>query len=122
LYQYLRERARRTVLLVKGGPSLNDLTRAELKPAGLEDRFDEVADTGTDGAGMDWNHISPECKDLILSADLIVSKGMANFETLYPREVASPCLFLFRVKCHAVQDYLKAPADSFCALWQEGRS
>jgi len=121
LYEHLWERARRTVLVVKGGPSLNDLTRAELKLAGLEDRFDEVADTGTDGPGIDWDHVSPEFQDLVFSADLIVSKGMANFETVYPRDLTSPCFFLFRVKCHAVQDYLKAPGDSFCAIWQDGR-
>ena len=120
-YAYIRERARRTVLVVKGGPSLNDLTRAELKPAGLEDRFNEVADTGTDGPGIDWDHVSPEFEALVGAADLIVSKGMANFETLYPRDMHAPCFFLFRVKCRAVQDYIKAPADSFCALWRDGR-
>jgi uncharacterized protein with ATP-grasp and redox domains len=121
LYAYIRERARRTVLVVKGGPSLNDLTRAELKPAGLEDCFHEVADTGTDGTGIDWDHVSPEFEDLVGAADLIVSKGMANFETLYPKNVNTPCFFLFRVKCRAVQDYIKAPADSFCALWRDAR-
>ena len=120
LYEYLRERAHRIVLVVKGGPSLNDLTRAELKLAGLEDRFHDVADTGTDGCGIDWGHVSPEFQNLVENADLIVSKGMANFETLYPGNLTSPCFFLFRAKCYAVQNYIGAPADSFCAIWQDG--
>ena len=55
LYEYIRARSRKTILVVKGGPSLNDLTRVELKAAGLEKRFDPVMDTGTDGAGIDWD-------------------------------------------------------------------
>ena len=121
LYEYLRKKAQRTVLVVKGGPSLNDLTRVELKLAGLEARFDEVADTGTDGPGIDWDHISPEFQNLVSKADLIVSKGMANLETLYPRDLTSPCFFLLKVKCRPVQDYIGAPADSFCAMWEDRR-
>ena len=35
--------------------------------------------------------------DLLASADLVISKGMANFETLYSRDVAAPVFFLFKV-------------------------
>jgi uncharacterized protein with ATP-grasp and redox domains len=119
LYDYIRARAQRTVLVVKGGPSLNDLTRAELQRAGLENRFQEVADTGTDGAGVDWDHVSPAFMDLMGAADLIVSKGMANFETLYPKGPPSAAFFLFRVKCRPIQNYLSAPMGSFLALWQD---
>ncbi len=120
LYEYIKERSRRCVLVVKGGASLNDLTRRELQLAGLEDRFDEVADTGTDGVGIDWDRVSPEFLNLVNSADLILSKGMANFETLYPREMATPRFFLLRVKCRPVQDYVRAPMDSHLALWWDG--
>jgi uncharacterized protein with ATP-grasp and redox domains len=120
LYEYIKERSRRCVLVVKGGASLNDLTRRELQLAGLEDRFDEVADTGTDGVGIDWDRVSTEFLNLINSADLIISKGMANFETVYPREMAAPRFFLLKVKCRPVQDYVRAPMDSHLALWWDG--
>ncbi|MBW2656926.1 MAG: DUF89 family protein, partial [Deltaproteobacteria bacterium] len=97
LYEYIRDRSRKTILVVKGGPSLNDLTRTELKSAGLEKLFDTVMDTGTDGAGIDWENVSRDFLDLIASADLVISKGMANFETLYPRDVSAPVFFLFKV-------------------------
>lgn len=121
LYDYIKKRSRRTVLVVKGGPSLNDLTRAELRFAGIEDKVGEVADTGTDGAGVDWERVSKEFLDLVESADLIVSKGMANFETLYPKELSLAVLFLFKVKCEPIQDYIQAPAESFLALWRDGQ-
>ncbi len=120
LYEYLRDRSRKTILVVKGGPSLNDLTRTELKSAGLEKMFDPVMDTGTDGAGIDWENVSRDFLDLIASADLVISKGMANFETLYPREMVSPTFFLFKVKCEPIQNYVQAPPNSFMALWKKG--
>ena len=119
LYEYIRDNSRKTILVVKGGPSLNDLTRTELKSAGLEKRFDTVMDTGTDGAGIDWENVSRDFLDLIASADLVISKGMANFETLYPREMVSPTFFLFKVKCEPIQNYINAPANSFMALWKK---
>jgi len=120
LFDYMRQRSKQTILVVKGGAALNDLTRAELQSAKLEDRFDHVVDTGTDGAGIDWGRVSQEFLDLIASADLIVSKGMANFETLYPKELTAPAFYLFKVKCEPVQDYIEAPVDSFMALWKNG--
>jgi len=121
LYEYLKQYCRRLYLVVKGGPSLNDLTRVELKSAELEDRFDFVADTGTDGAGIDWNTVSREFLDLLASADLIVSKGMANFETLYPKSISAASFYLLKVKCEPIQNFIQAPVDSFLAIWKGGR-
>jgi uncharacterized protein with ATP-grasp and redox domains len=81
-----------------------------------------VADTGTDGAGIDWDNVSGEFVELFASADLIVSKGMANFETLYPRPISAPSFYLFKVKCKPIQNYIQAPANSLLALWKEGKS
>jgi len=122
LYNYLKHHCRQIYLVVKGGPALNDLTRTELHSAELTDRFDAVADTGTDGAGIDWDHVSGEFLDLVAAADLIVSKGMANFETLYPRRIAAPTFYLFKVKCAPIQNFIQAPVGSFMALWKAGNS
>jgi len=122
LYDYLKHHCRQIYLVVKGGPALNDLTRTELHSAELTGRFDAVADTGTDGAGVDWDHVSMEFSDLVASADLIVSKGMANFETLYPQSIAAPAFYLFKVKCAPIQNFIHAPVGSFMALWKAGNS
>jgi damage-control phosphatase, subfamily I len=120
LYEYLKERCGQTLLVVKGGPSINDLTRVELRLAGLENKFGPIADTGTDGAGIDWDHVSGAFIELVDSADLILSKGMANFETLYPKLLKPPSFYLFKVKCEPIRDWIHAPADSFLALWKDG--
>jgi uncharacterized protein with ATP-grasp and redox domains len=106
--------------VVKGGPALNDLTRVEIQSARLEGTFDYIADTGTDGAGIDWDNVSLEFLDLFGSADLIISKGMANFETLYPKSIPVPSFYLLKVKCEPIQNYIQAPVNSFLALWKEG--
>ena len=118
LYDYLKQHCGRIYLVVKGGPALNDLTRVELKSAGLENRFDHIADTGTDGAGVDWDNVSAEFMDLFNSADLVISKGMANFETLYPRTIPMPSFYLLKVKCNPIQNYIQAPVNNFLALWK----
>lgn len=119
LYRELRRRARKVILVVKGGPALNDLTRAEIRRAGLEKCFDGVADTGVDGAGIDWECSSDTFRNLVGEADLAVAKGMANFETLYARmDLPAPFFFLFRVKCLPIQRALKVPMGSFCAVWK----
>lgn len=87
LFRFIRERAKKAVLVVKGGPALNDLTRAEIKREQLEREFENLADTGTDCIGIDWESVSTDFKDLYRSADLIISKGMANFETLHTSPV-----------------------------------
>ena len=122
LYEYIKARAQNTILVVKGGPSLNDLTRDEMQFADLADYFSEVADTGSDGVGIDWDHVSKEFLDLVASSDLIISKGMANFEAIYPKNMIPSVFFLFKVKCEPIHRFIQAPLGSFIALWKEGRS
>ena len=122
LFEYMRDRSARTVLVVKGGPSLNDLTRAELQHGSLNKKFEQIIDTGTNGAGISWEDVSGTFMDMVRNCDLILSKGMANFETVYTRRLPCPVFFLFKVKCKPVQDYLKATPDSFVALWKDGEA
>lgn len=122
LFNYLKTKAEKLILIVKGGPALNDLTRRELKKTGLEKTFNHVADTGTDGVGIDWPHASPDFLSLVNNADLIISKGMANFETLYDSTLAAPIFFIFKAKCNPVRNWLNAPLNSYWALWKNGVS
>jgi hypothetical protein len=119
LHQYLSRRFARVVLVVKGGPALNDLTRLDLEAAGLTGSFPHLADTGVEGAGVEWDLASREFKELVDRADLMVAKGMANFETLCPLSLPSPVFHIFRVKCRPMRDYLHAPPDTYWALWRQ---
>lgn len=119
LFEHVAGRCRRAVLVVKGGPALNDLNRDGLAAAGLAERFAEVADTGVEGAGVEWDLAPESFGRLVAAADLIIAKGMANFETICPHPTPCPVFCVFRAKCIPMQDYLHAPPMSFWALWRE---
>jgi uncharacterized protein with ATP-grasp and redox domains len=119
-FQFIRDQTEHTVLVVKGAPSLNDLTRVEIKKEKLEQYFINIEDTGIEGVGIDWDLTSQTFKDLVRSADLIVSKGMANFETVYPKKLSAHVFFLLKSKCRPIQDYIGAPPEAYCAIWKEG--
>ncbi|MFO7784515.1 MAG: damage-control phosphatase ARMT1 family protein [Thermodesulfobacteriota bacterium] len=120
LYEALSRRSAYCTLVLKGGAALNDLTREELRLSGLAERFPDVTDTGTGGAGIDWERVSPEFLSRVLEADLILSKGMANFETVYPRSLSASSFYLFRVKCEPIQDAVGIQAGGFAAFWKDG--
>ncbi|MCB2189190.1 MAG: DUF89 family protein [Deltaproteobacteria bacterium] len=119
LYRYLGRLAQRVVLVVKGGPALNDLTLADLEASGLAREFAQVADTGMEGVGVEWEQSSPAFKDMVMQAELMVAKGMANFETLCALALPCPIFHIFRVKCSPIQDYLHAPPNTYWALWRQ---
>jgi len=68
--------------IVRGFPIINDATMQDALSVGLKGIVD-VYENGHDAPGTVLTHINKESKDLIDNADLIISKGMGNFETLY---------------------------------------
>ena len=84
---------------VKGGPAINDALRADATAAGL-DGLVAVTDTGCDGAGIVLEACSPEFQRRFASADMIIAKGQANFESL--DGCGQNIFFLFKVKCAVV--------------------
>jgi damage-control phosphatase, subfamily I len=118
LYDYLSQRAQRVVLVVKGGPALNDLTRGELLKMGLDERFAQVVDTGSDGVGVEWDKVSGQLKGLLPQADLIVSKGMANLESICAQPLPAPVFFILQAKCQPMRDFLGAKLESYWAVWR----
>jgi uncharacterized protein with ATP-grasp and redox domains len=92
------------VLAVKSGPTLNDVTIEDIR--GLDTEGIRVVETGSDGLGVIFDEISEEFKELFDSADVVLAKGHANFETLdwIDREV----FLLLQVKCDVVARRLGA--------------
>ncbi|KMY67531.1 hypothetical protein AAU61_11985 [Desulfocarbo indianensis] len=119
LLDRLRLAARRVVLVVKGGPAQNDLTRQDLAREGLLERAGEVADTGLDAAGLEWRSLPPGLRGLIEQADLLVAKGMANYLSTLEQALPCPGFFVFKLKCQPLRDLWDAPPESFWAQWRE---
>ena len=69
-------------IIVRGMPVLNDATLEDAQMAGLMD-IGKVIGNGTKIAGTHLEGICEEAKEIINQADLIISKGQGNFETLH---------------------------------------
>ncbi len=108
LIEALQGMGRSVTAAVKGVSVINDATRADAEAAGLIGSSLRVIDNGNDGIGTLLELCSPEFLDAYRSADLIISKGQANYETL-AEERESRIFFLFKVKCPVVARSLDRP-------------
>jgi uncharacterized protein with ATP-grasp and redox domains len=82
-------------------PVINDATMEDARAAGLAESADRIIDNGNDGIGTLLELCSATFLDAYREADLIISKGQANYETLVP-ERDGRTFFLFKVKCPVV--------------------
>ncbi len=85
--------------VVKRGPVINDATIEDARYVGMTDIV-KVIDTGSDGIGVQWSSVSEEFVNSYKSADIIISKGQGNFETMSDKPVNS--FFLLWAKCDCV--------------------
>ncbi|MCD6498389.1 MAG: DUF89 family protein [Deltaproteobacteria bacterium] len=115
LARFLAQTGAKVVYAVKGGPVQNDCTLADLAGAGLHPDGFEVLDNGTDAVGTDREQCALEFWNRLMEAGLILSKGMANYETL--RDTETPdILFLLKAKCQVNADLIGVPRGSYVAL------
>lgn len=85
---------------VKGGPIVNDATFEDAISTGITDIVN-VIDNGHSAQGTILKDCSVDFKKDFEQADLIISKGQANFETLSHIN-GKNIFFLLRAKCKAV--------------------
>ncbi len=90
-------------LAVKERPVINDATVTDALALGL-DRFATVISNGTDIPGTVLDACSPTFREIFATADVVISKGQGNFETL--SDTNRPIYFLLTVKCPVVAAHL----------------
>ena len=103
LIETIRDRGKRVIAVVKGGPVINDSTVEDALEVGLQ-KICEVKDNGSDAIGTILEWCSEEFRMLFYRAPLIISKGQGNFETLM--NVDKEVFFLFQAKCDVVSGFL----------------
>jgi uncharacterized protein with ATP-grasp and redox domains len=99
LIEELSARGAEVTAVVKGQAILNDAIMEDAEFAGL-DRVCRVVTNGSPMIGTELASCSEEFRGLFLEADLVLSKGQANFETL--NETSRPILFVLKAKCPEV--------------------
>ncbi|SHF57599.1 hypothetical protein SAMN05444274_106243 [Mariniphaga anaerophila] len=85
---------------VRNEPVLNDVTEKEARAVGI-DQFAKIIPNGYDAPSTLLHKVSSQFLELYNNADLIISKGMGNFEGLM-HENNPRLFFLFMVKCPVI--------------------
>lgn len=88
-------------IVVRGAETLNDVTRMDAAQVGLGE-IAYVVDNGNDVAGTWVPELSEEALARMESADVMLAKGQANFETM--RCCGKNIYYLFLCKCHIFSD------------------
>jgi uncharacterized protein with ATP-grasp and redox domains len=99
----------RVTFVVRGSPVINDAVMADAKASGMA-ALVKVIDSGSDAPGTILEDCSPEFCARFRDADLVLSKGQGNYETLSDAE--RPVFFLLRVKCAVVARHVGAEVGS----------
>ncbi|MEW6530626.1 MAG: ARMT1-like domain-containing protein [Thermodesulfobacteriota bacterium] len=86
--------------VVRGRPVINDVTMIDAQTTGVSDVV-EVISSGSDLPGTVLSRCSEEFRIRFNRADLIISKGQGNFETL--DDTGKETFFLFKAKCVVMQ-------------------
>lgn len=100
----------KVIVGVRGKPSLNDVTKVEAAESGITNY--KIVDTGNGASGILLHDIPDDFREALFNSDLVITKGLGNFESLEEDFSASPLYFLFRVKCPVVARHINVPMNS----------
>jgi hypothetical protein len=116
LIKEIKKLGPKVIAVVRGGPVLNDATMIDAEDIGLSECADEVRDTGAPAIGVNLERNSEEFIELFHSAELIVAKGMGNFESMTELEPSCPIVHIMRTKCNPVAEYVGVPRNKNVVL------
>ena len=91
------------VCAVRGRPIINDVTMRDAEEVGL-DMISKVISSGSDVPGTIPEEATPEFRQIYEKADVIISKGQGNYETLADEK--KPIFFIFKAKCPVVAAHM----------------
>ena len=95
--------------IVRGSDVLNDATLIDARQVALTDIV-KVIGNGSNIAGTCLNKISPEALQAIDNADVIISKGQGNYETL--NRCGRNIYYMFMCRCKMFADRFRVPKYS----------
>lgn len=118
LLKELKNSGMKIIYGVREGPIINDATKEDALEAGIAD-FAELITTGSHGPGTLLEHATDDLLRGLTEADLIISKGQGNYESLSSNsELAklvrsgTSIFYLLTIKCGIVGAYAGVPEGS----------
>lgn len=121
LADYLRKSGSHVTFVVRGAPILNDATLKDALALGLDQRVNLLANAvdGVAELGLNLDLIPPDLTSALDDATLIISKGMANYESLSDYRDLPPIAYLLTVKCGPISKDIGIPVGARVALLSE---
>ncbi len=110
LIKELKKSGAEITLIVRGEPILTDATMEDVIQLGIDKMVDKVMTTGRFAVGIPFWDMPDELDRELRSADLIIAKGMANYETLTETDYG-PVAYLLRTKCNPVASSMGLKKD-----------
>jgi len=101
--------------MVRGNPIINDVTLLEAKAAGFE-QLCHLVDSGVNTPGFVYERANLHSQKLFDKADMVLTKGMGNYECLSPAPREN-LAYLLKVKCNVVAHSLGCDVgDIICKM------
>lgn len=110
LFEVIKKLGGKVTLVVRGGPILTDVTLEDVREFGIDSMVDRVLTTGSNAVGVSVEEASEELLTAMKEASLIISKGMANYETLSEHNFG-PIAYLLLTKCECVAEDMGLEKD-----------
>lgn len=120
LLEFLFCRGSKVTVAVRDEPILNDATMEEALALQM-DRFAEVVTTTGCGCeiGVRLDCMPPPLSRAMETCTLIISKGMANYESLSEYRDLPPVAYLMAVKCDPIAEEVGVPRGSKIAMLRQ---
>ena len=98
--------------VVKGSPILNDATLEDAYIARIPEIVDKLITIGTNTIGTILEECSSEFIQNFKLSDVIICKGMGNYESLEDNPFRKKIIFILKAKCKPVASSLGVPLNS----------
>lgn len=105
VFDVIKKLGGKITLVVRGGPILTDVTLDEVKEFEIDKKVDRVMTTGSNAVGILIEEAPAELIEIMKDSTLIISKGMANYETLSEHNYG-PVAYMLLTKCECVAEDL----------------
>jgi damage-control phosphatase, subfamily I len=96
--------------VVKGESILSDATADDAKEIKLHEVVDALFTTGCFAVGVDFRRLPAEVSSALKYADVIIAKGMANYES-FSETSYKPIAYMLRTKCNAIARSINLPLN-----------
>ncbi|MDP8262513.1 MAG: ARMT1-like domain-containing protein [Candidatus Ancaeobacter aquaticus] len=103
----------RIICAVKAKPIINDALLSDALYCQM-DRVSEIISSGSEAPGTVLKQCSKEFRRVFRKADMIISKGQGNFETL--SKVRGPIFYLFMAKCPVVAKHVRGDMGDYILI------